>query len=143
MVLSNSAVRPRRLLAFIKAHRKTLKNLALTRLSFAPAPELYSQDWSGVANLYKDAVPGLTYLHLSKLVTGRPERFDYDDRNGINAEPRLMGWTSGLEDAMTYKWTKGVGICIEQYLVGIKYSWTCADDDDDELKKSILSTGSG
>ena len=107
LVLSNSAVRPRRLLAFIKTHQKTLKKLALTRPSFAPAPELYSQDWSEVASLCKDAVPGLTYLHLSKLVTGRTERFDYDHRNGINTEPTRMGWGCGLEYSMTYECTKG------------------------------------
>ena len=143
LVLSNSAVRPRRLLAFIKTYQKTLKKLALTRLSLAPAPELYSQDWSEVANLRKDAVPGLTYLHLSKLVTGRPERFDYGHRNGINAEPTPMGWGSGLEDATTYRWTKGMAKGIDQGLIGSKCPWTCADDDDEELKDSILPTGSG
>ena len=143
LVLSNSAVRIRRLLAFIKTHQKTLRKLALTRLSFAPAPELYSLDWSEVANLCKDAVPGLTYLRLSKLVTGLPKRFDYDLRNGIDAEPTPMGWRSGLEDVMSYEWTKGVANGIDQEFIGSKCPWPCADDDDDELKDIVLSTESG
>lgn len=113
-VLSNSAVRIRRLLAFIKSHQKTLQRLALTRLSLAPALELYSQDWSDIANLCKDAVPGLTYLRVSKLVTGRPKRFDYGHHNDIDAEPRPLGWRSGLADAMSYEWTKGVANGIDQ-----------------------------
>ena len=72
LVLSSSAVQIRRLLAFIQTHHKTLKKLATTRLSFALVPELHSQDWSEVVSLCKDAVPRLTYLRLSKLVTGRP-----------------------------------------------------------------------
>ena len=38
LVLSNSAVRIRHLLAFIKTHQKTLKKLVLKRLSLAQAP---------------------------------------------------------------------------------------------------------
>ncbi len=142
LVLSNSAVRIRRLLAFIKAHQQELKKLSLNRLSIAPAPELYSQDWSEVANLCKDAVPGLTYLRLSKLVTGPPKRFNYDHNNGINAEPTPIGWRSGLEDAMIYEWTKGGPNGIDQEFIGSKCPWTCVDDGD-ELEDKILSTGTG
>ena len=142
LALSNSAVRIRRLLAFIKAHQKTLERLTLIRLSFAPAPELYGQGWSEIANLCKDAVPGLTYLRLSKLVTGPPKRFDYDHNNGVNAEPTPMGWRSGLEHAMTYTWTKGGPNGVDQEFIGSKCPWTCVDDDD-ELKDRILLTGSG
>ena len=142
LVLSNSAVRIRRLLAFIKTHQKTLKKLVLNRLSFATAPELYSRDWSEVANLCKDAVPGLTYLRLSKLVTGRPKCFDYDHCNGMNVEPTPIGWRSGLEDAMTYEWIKGVANGIDQEVIGHKCPWNCADHDD-ELKDDVLSIGSG
>ncbi len=142
LVLSNSTVQFRRILAFIKAHQQELKKLSLTRLSIAPAPELYSQDWSEVANLCKDAAPGLTYLRLSKLVTGCPKRFDYDHSYSINAEPTPMGWRSGLEDAMTYTWTKGGPNGIDQEFIGSKRPWTCVDGDD-ELKDSILSTGTG
>ena len=139
LVLSNSAVRIHRLLAFIKAHQKTLKRLTLTRLSFALPPELHSQGWSEVANLCKDAVPGLTYLRLSKLVTGRPKRFDHDHGNGINAKRTPLGWRSGLGDDMTYEWTKGVANGIDREFIGSKCPWTCADDD--ELKDSIPLTG--
>ena len=116
--------------------------MALTRLSFALAPELYSQDWSEVANLCKDAVPDLTYLRLSKLVVGRSKRFDYDHRDGINAEPTPMGWRSILEDVIFYEWTKGVVNGIDQEFIGSRCPWTCADDVDG-LKDSILSIGSG
>ena len=53
-----------------------------------------------------------------------------------------MGWRSGLEDAMTYEWTKMVANGSNCEFIGSKCPWTRADDDE-EFKVDIHSIGSG
>ena len=126
------------LLAIIGTHKQTLKDLTLSRVTLFPS---YSKPyWCKVGDMCKDAVPGLTYLRLTKLVTCHPKRFDYAYVNGANAKPIPQGWTSGLEDAMTYEWKKGLNGTGKEF-IGFKCPWTC-DEDEDTLKDSSVSAGS-
>lgn len=93
------------LLTILRTHQKTLKKLILDRVTLPPNyRELY---WREIGDTCKDAVPGLTYLHLTKLVTCRLKRFDHGRGNRVDPEPTPKGWRPCLNDVMTYEWKEG------------------------------------
>lgn len=142
--LLDCALRLNNLLTIIRTHQQTLKKLILDRVTLFPSyNELY---WREIGDMCKDAVPGLTYLRLTKLVTCRPKSFNHFDNhsfdNGVDAEPTPEGWRSGLGDAMTYEWTKRGANGTGKEFVGFKCPWTC-DEDDNTLKNSDTSAALG
>ena len=99
--LFNCALRIQGLLGIAKRHQQTLRRLTLSRITLCPNSS--AQNWCQVAEMCKDAAPSLTYLHLTQIATSPQEHFD---NAGVGAEPIPNGWTSCLEDARTYEWTK-------------------------------------
>ena len=125
------------LLGIAKRHQQTLRRLILSRTTLFPT---YSaQNWCQIPEMCRDAAPGLTYLRLTKIVTSPPKHFN---NAGVGAEPTPNGWTSGLEDAMTYEWTKGGIDGAGQEFIGSKCPWTC-DENPDALDNDAVSARSG
>ena len=113
------------LLAFIKNHQQTLKQLILNRIILPP--DYSSPSWNEVAAMCKEAVPGLAYLRLTRLVTCCPTRLNNNGNNAVGVKPTPKGWTSALEDAMTYEWTKGGANGTDKESIGFKCPWTCEE----------------
>lgn len=136
--LLDCALRLKPLLTIIGAHQQTLKKLTLDRVTLFPNHrEPY---WREIGVMCKDAVPGLTYLRLTKLVTCRPRRFnDRHFNNRVGAEPTPEGWRSGLDDAMTYEWRKGGANGTGKEFIGFKCPWTC--DEDENVREDSKASG--
>ena len=118
------------LIKVAEKHRKTLRKLILTRVTFAPK---YSSSWCDIADMCKGALPGLTYFRLTKVVTSPPKRFQ--NRYALqylDDKVRPEGWRSGLDDQMTYEWTRGDTNGAGQELIGSKCPWNC-DEEGNEL----------
>ncbi|CAD6582497.1 MAG: hypothetical protein ASARMPRED_000985 [Alectoria sarmentosa] len=133
--LFDCALRIPGLLSVAENHQKTLRELKLSRVTFAP--EDSARYWCEIGDMCKNALPGLRYLRLVKLVTCRPKRFNsYKPRynRGVEMEPTPTTWRSGLEDAMRYEWVKGDVSGAVQEFVGALCPWS----DDDEGSNSAL-----
>ena len=116
--LLDCACRLSGLLTFLQKHQQTLKQLILNR-TILPA-DYSSSSWNGVAAICREAVPGLAYLRLTKL---RPNRSNDNHDNEVDVKPMPKSWRLGLEDARTYKWTKGVGYGTGKEFIGTKCPW--------------------
>lgn len=133
--LFDCALRIPGLLSVAENHQKTLKELKLSRVTFAPKDS--ARYWCEIGDMCKNALPGLRYLRLVKLVTCRPKRFNnYKPRynRGVETEPTPTTWRSGLEDAMSYEWVKGDVSGAVQEFVGVLCPWS----GDDEGSNSTL-----
>ena len=111
---------------FFKKHQQTLKQLVLNRIILSPyyAPP----SWNEVAATCKEAVPGLTYLRLTRLVTRHSTPFNNNVDEGVGVKPTSKeGWRAGLDDAMTYEWTKGGANGTDMESIGLKCPWICED----------------
>ena len=130
--LFDCALRMPGLLSVAENHQKTLKELILSRVTFAPKDS--ARCWREIGDMCKNALPRLRYLRLVKLVTCRPKRFN-NYRNGYNRgvemEPTPTTWRSGLEDAMSYEWVKGDANSAGQEYVGDLCPWSGDDEGSD------------
>ena len=110
------------LLAFVKNHQQTLKQLILNRIILPP--DYSSPSWNEVAAMCKEAVPGLAYLRLTRLVTHCPTGLNNNRNNAVGVKPTPKSWTSGQEDANTYEWIKGGANGTGKESIGFKCPWT-------------------
>ena len=123
--LSDCACRLNGLLAFVEKHQQILKQLILNRVILPP--DYTSPAWNEVAAMCKEAVPGLAYLRLTKLVPRHPTRLNNNRNNGVGVKPTPKEWALGLENARTYEWTKGGANGTDEEFIGYKCPWTCED----------------
>lgn len=129
--LFDCTLRMHGLLKLAGKHQQSLSKLILNRVTFAPK---YSRSWRDIADTCKSTLPGLTYLRLTKVITSPPKRFQYrHPRQYLDGKVRPEGWRSGLDDHMSYEWTRGVTNGAGQELIGSKCPWDC-DEDGNELK---------
>lgn len=118
--LFDCTLRMHGLLKLAEEHQQSLSKLTLTRVTFAPK---YSRSWRDIADICKGALPGLTYLRLTKVVTSPPRRFQ--NRSFVQSFHRKImpeGWRSGLEDAMSYEWTSDNANGAGREVIGSKMS---------------------
>ena len=126
--------------AFFKKHQHTLKQLILNRITLSP--DYASPSWNEVAATCKEAVPGLTYLRLTRLVTRHSTLFNNNVDDGVGVKPTSKkSWRADMDDAMTYEWTKGGANGTDMESIGLRCPWTSEDALEGDAEDALEGDG--